>query len=121
MNLLDVPPDPDTSPAEKTVQESMVEQVWRSYLTTGEHYEERRYRQIFRLLPGHPRCNGCYVPFDGVGGTVAKVVFNRRPSSLNPQLCNICENFAQKYQGGRKSSCPYYSLIFAARRPWRKR
>jgi len=94
---------------EKAEQEAMVEEVWRSYLTTGKYYKERRHRHVFRILPGHPRCHLCYVPFDGVGGTVAKVVFSRRPSNLNPNLCNICELFAQKYQGGAEIEL---SLLF---------
>ena len=94
---------------EESEQEALVEEVWRSYLTTGSHYRERRFRQIFRILPGHPRCKWCYVPFEGFGGTVAKVVFNRRPSILNPHLCNVCEIYAKKYQGGAEIEL---SLLF---------
>jgi adenylate cyclase len=94
---------------EKTEQDFMVEEVWRTYLTTGEHKIERRYRQIFRLLPGDPRCNGCYAPFQGAGSAVVKAIYGRRPSSLNPQLCNICDEFAQKYQGGAEIEL---SLLF---------
>ena len=94
---------------EKTEQDAMVEEVWRTYLTTGEHKIERRYRQIFRLLPGDPRCNGCYAPFQGAGSAVVKAIYGRRPSSLNPQLCNICDEFAQKYQGGAEIEL---SLLF---------
>lgn len=95
--------------AEKTEQDTMVEEVWRTYLTTGEHKIERRYRQIFRLLPGDPRCNGCYAPFQGAGSAVARAIYGRRPSSLNPQLCNICDEFAHKYQGGAEIEL---SLLF---------
>jgi adenylate cyclase len=111
MNRRDDPPNRsgEKHGGEKTEQEALVEEVWRSYLTTGTHYKDRRYRQIFRMLPGHPRCNGCYVPFEGLGGTVAKAVFNRRPSNLNPQLCNVCELFAEKYQGGAEIEL---SLLF---------
>ena len=94
---------------EKTEQDAMVEEVWRTYLTTGEHKIERRYRQIFRLLPGDPRCNGCYAPFQGAGSAVVRAIYGRRPSSLNPQLCNICDEFAQKYQGGAEIEL---SLLF---------
>ena len=94
---------------EKSAQDAMVEEVWRTYLTTGKHVRERRYRQIFRLLPGNPRCNGCYAPFQGAGSTVARMIYGRRPSRLNPQLCNVCDVFAQKYQGGAEIEL---SLLF---------
>ena len=94
---------------EKSEQEAMVEEVWRTYLTTGEHVRERRYRHLFRLLPGNPRCNGCYAPFQGAGSTVVRVLYGRRPSSLNPQLCNACDAFAKKYQGGAEIEL---SLLF---------
>lgn len=94
---------------EKSEQDAMVEEVWRTYLTTGKHVRERRYRHIFRLLPGNPRCNGCYAPFQGTGSTLARIIYGRRPSRLNPQLCNACDAFAQKYQGGAEIEL---SLLF---------
>jgi adenylate cyclase len=94
---------------EKSEQDAMVEEVWRTYLTTGEHKIERRHRHIFRLLPGDPRCNGCYAPFQGAGSAVVRTIYGRRPSSLNPQLCNVCDEFAQKYQGGAEIEL---SLLF---------
>ena len=99
----------DKQMEEKSEQDAMVEEVWRTYLTTGDHVRERRYRNIFRLLPGNPRCNGCYAPFQGAGSTVVKAIYGRSPSSLNPQLCNICDEFAQKYQGGAEIEL---SLLF---------
>jgi adenylate cyclase len=94
---------------EKSEQDAMVEEIWRTYLTTGKHARERRYRKIFRFLPGNPRCNGCYAPFEGAGSTVVRAIYGRRPSSLNPQLCNICDQFAKKYQGGAEIEL---SLLF---------
>jgi len=94
---------------EKSEHDAMVEEVWRTYLTTGKHVRERRSRNIFRLLPGNPRCSGCYAPFQGVGSTFARAVYGRRPSSLNPQICNICDQFAKKYQGGAEIEL---SLLF---------
>ena len=99
----------DNQLTEKSEHDAMVEEVWRTYLTTGKHARERRYRHIFRLLPGNPRCNGCYAPFQGAGSSVVKIVYGRRPSSLNPQLCNVCDNFAKKYQGGAEIEL---SLLF---------
>lgn len=85
---------------EKSEQDAMVEHFWRTYLTTGEYEKERRQRSFFRLLPGNPRCKNCYAPFQGAGSRVVRLVYSKRPSNLNPQLCNVCEEFARQYQGG---------------------
>lgn len=90
-------------------QESYAEQVWRTYLTTGEYETERRQRRLFRLLPGHPRCKSCYAPFQGLGGGLVRLIYGKRPSHLNPHLCNICEEFAREYQGGAEIEL---SLLF---------
>jgi adenylate cyclase len=88
----------------------MVEQLWHTYLTTGQNENERRQRSLFRLLPGSPRCKNCYAPFKGVGSTVVRLVYRKQPSNLNPQLCNFCEQFAREYQGGTEVEL---SLLFA--------
>ncbi|KPK07785.1 MAG: hypothetical protein AMJ56_12815 [Anaerolineae bacterium SG8_19] len=87
-----------------------MENLWRTYLTTGELEQERRQRRLFRMLPGTPRCNNCYAPFQGTGGRIVRLVYGKRPSNLNPQLCNICEEFARQYQGGAEIEL---SLLFA--------
>jgi adenylate cyclase len=87
-----------------------VEEFWRTYLTTGEFEKERRQRHLFRLLPGSPRCKNCYAPFQGTGSIIVKTFYGKEPSNLNPQLCNICEQFAQQYQGGAEIEL---SLLFA--------
>jgi len=81
-------------------QTDYVENVWRTYMETGDYEEERRLRQIFKLLPGFPRCKYCFAPFSGWGSTLARVFYGKRPSKFNPHLCNACEAFAAKYQGG---------------------
>jgi len=91
-------------------RDAMVERLWRTYLTTGEFEKERRQRHFFRLLPGTPRCRNCYAPFHGAGSTVVRLVFRKQPSNLNPQLCNVCEQFARQYQGGAEIEL---SLLFA--------
>ena len=95
---------------EQSKQDAMVERMWRTYLTTGEYEKERRQRHFFRLLPGAPRCKNCYAPFQGVGGTVVRLLYGKRPSNLNPQLCNVCEQFAIRFQGGAEIEL---SLLFA--------
>lgn len=87
-----------------------VEEIWRMFLTTGEVEEERRMRRLFKALPGTPRCKYCYAPFQGVGGRVVRLVYGKRPSNLNPRLCNICEEFARQHQGGAEIEL---SLLFA--------
>lgn len=90
--------------------EAMVERAWWLYLMTGLNQQERRPRHLFRLLPGEPRCRYCYAPFGGVGGVIVRAVYGRRPSNLNPTLCNVCEQFASEYQGGAEVEL---SLLFA--------
>jgi adenylate cyclase len=91
-------------------QDDAVEQLWRNYLTTGDFPKQRRQRRFFRLLPGSPRCKNCYAPFKGSGSLVVQLLYGKRPSNLNPQLCNVCEVFAKKYQGGAEIEL---SLLFA--------
>jgi len=95
---------------EQSEQDTMVENLWRAYLTTGEFEKERRQRHFFRWLPGTPRCKNCYAPFGGAGSVVVRLLYGKQPSKLNPRLCNICEQFARKYQGGAEIEL---SLLFA--------
>lgn len=95
---------------EKPEQDALVEEYWRTYLTTGENEKERRLRQLFRFLPGTPRCKNCYAPFRGPGSIVVRLVFGKNPSNLNPQLCNVCEQFARQHQGGAEIEL---SMMFA--------
>jgi adenylate cyclase len=95
---------------EKPSQDAKIEEFWRTYLTTGEYEKERRQRQLFRFLPGTPRCKNCYAPFQGAGSVIVKTIYGKQPSRLNPQLCNICEEFAKQYQGGAEIEL---SLLFA--------
>lgn len=95
---------------EKSEQEAMVEHIWRTYLTTGDFEKEARQRRFLRMLPGEPRCKNCYAPFQGVGSSVVRALYRKRPSNLNPQICNACEIFAREYQGGAVIEL---SLLFA--------
>lgn len=91
-------------------QDKKIEILWRSYLTSGAFPKERRQRRFFRMLPGSPRCKNCYAPFKGSGSLVVQLMYGKKPSNLNPQLCNICEVFAKEYQGGAEIEL---SLLFA--------
>jgi adenylate cyclase len=95
---------------EKSEQDAMIEDVWRTYLTTGEFVKEARQRRLFRMLPGNPRCKNCYAPFSGASSRIVKFVYGKRPSNLNPLMCNECEKFAHEYQGGAEIEL---SLLFA--------
>lgn len=97
---------------EKTTPQSendeIISEIWRAYLTTGraaEGYKQPWFghpllRPIFRALPADPRCQICYIPFNGVGGFISKRLLDVIPSSLNPHMCNVCERFAERYVGG---------------------
>ena len=91
-------------------QESWVEEAWRNYLTTGENEKERRQRRVLKFLPGSPRCKGCYAPFSGAGSVVVRLFYDKRPSNMNPYLCNVCEQFARQHPGGAEVEL---SLLFA--------
>jgi len=95
---------------DKSSKDAVWEELWRTYLTTGEFDKERRQRQFFRLLPGTPRCKNCYAPFQGAGSPVVKLFWGKHPSNLNPQLCNVCEVFAKQHQGGAEIEL---SMLFA--------
>ena len=95
---------------DKSSQDAKWDELWRTYLTTGEFPKERRLRQFFRLLPGTPRCKNCYAPFEGAGSPVVKIFWGKHPSNLNPQLCNVCEVFARQHQGGAEIEL---SMLFA--------
>ncbi len=95
-----------------------VEEVWRSYLITGKTpegvdlpwYESAGMRLVARRLPSDPRCQMCYYPFSGLGGTLMRTLFRLEPSKLNPHLCNICERFAEAHPGGAELEI---SILFA--------
>jgi adenylate cyclase len=102
----------------EALKPELVEEVWRTYLTTGSHmdflwapwYFSKRFRPLYRRLPSNPRCRICYFPFEGIGGAMMKHVFNIEPSKLNPHLCNACEEFIQTYKGGAEVEL---SILFA--------
>jgi adenylate cyclase len=85
------------------------EEMWRMFLTEGFHEFENT-KRLFRLLPSNPRCKACYVPFKGFGGVFARTILNRGPSSHNPSICNVCEQFATKNPGGAEIDL---AMVFA--------
>ncbi len=69
-----------------------------------------RGRRFFALLPSDPRCGACLAPFQGVGGTFVRAVFNKQRSQLNPLFCNTCEEAARKFKAGVETEM---SMLFA--------
>jgi adenylate cyclase len=86
-----------------------VEQLWRDWFMTDAYRVEKRWFRAFRFLPHDPRCKICYSPFHGMGGFVMRSM-GRKQSNLNPNFCNVCEEFAQKHPGGAEVEM---SMLFA--------
>ncbi len=82
------------------VNKDNVDQMWRDWFMNDAFAIEKQIQGFFRILPHDPRCKLCNAPFQGVGGAVVGALFGRKQSSLNPQFCNICEEFAKKFPGG---------------------
>jgi adenylate cyclase len=93
---------------DRKVSEEMIRDAWHSYLTKGEMpenmnapwFERKFFRPLIKRIPKSPRCAVCYIPFEGIGGKIWKLLWNVEPSKLNPHLCNLCEQFATEYHGG---------------------
>lgn len=86
-----------------------IEEGWRKLLA-GEHPAARRFRRMMRLLPSDPRCKWCNAPFRGPGSQIVRVFLGKQPSSLNPNYCNVCDQFARKHLGGAEIEL---SMLFA--------
>lgn len=78
----------------------VIEEYWRQFLLYGNSPLEKRFRTVFGRLPADPRCKLCYAPFKGAGSLVMKAVFNKRPSQINPKMCNFCEENLIQHLGG---------------------
>lgn len=82
--------------------------VWRQALTGG-HPKLLRYRRIFGMLPGAPRCKLCYAPYHGAPGAILRPWFG--PWERNPQLCKAC--FRQLSEVGAGGAEIELSMLFA--------
>jgi len=76
------------------------EEWWHGILT-GENpaFPARQLRNIFRLIPGGPRCKFCNGPYHGIGGAIFRMI-GKGPSKLTPHLCEQCYGYSDKYLGG---------------------
>ncbi|MDX1435977.1 MAG: adenylate/guanylate cyclase domain-containing protein [Anaerolineales bacterium] len=69
-----------------------------------------RSRRLFGLLPRDPRCTACGAPFEGKGGTLVRMLLNKKRSQYNPLFCNQCEEIARKIHAGAETPM---SMLFA--------
>lgn len=98
----------EENPIPQSEYENLNSQVWRTYLTTGATlkdmklpwFEHPSMKPIYRALPADPRCQICYIPFEGIGGFISRRLLNVKPSALNPHMCDVCERFAERFPGG---------------------
>jgi adenylate cyclase len=95
---------------EKTEHEIFVENTWRNMLTQGESDKEKRLRRIFRMFPAKTKCKWCDLPFDHPASPLIHIIFKKKPSGFNPRFCNVCDDFAVKFQGGAEVEL---SMVFA--------
>ena len=82
------------------MDKDFVNQMWYDWFTKDANTVEKQMPRLFHFLPHDPRCKLCNAPFQGVGGKLVGTFFGRKQSNLNPQFCNICEDFARKFPGG---------------------
>jgi adenylate cyclase len=108
----------DENPIPKSEYDNLNSEVWRTYLTTGAAlkgmqlpwFEHPSLKPVYRALPAEPRCQICYIPFEGIGGFISKRLLNVKPSVLNPHMCDVCERFAERFPGGAEVEV---TIIFA--------
>lgn len=93
-----------------TLTKEEINQMWHDWFTVDATGAEKLFSMTYRLLPHDPRCKICSSPFEGMGGLVMRTVFNRERSDLNPQFCNVCEDYVKKHQGGAEVEM---SMLFA--------
>jgi len=82
------------------VNKDNVNQMWHDWFMTDAFAVEMRLHRFFNILPHDPRCKLCHAPFQGVGGLAVSALYGRKQSNLNPNFCNVCEDFAKKFPGG---------------------
>jgi adenylate cyclase len=102
--------------ARNEFDQKSIDQAWLANLTTGkpDHYFGpigfRKFRKLMKLMPKNPRCKVCNAPFSGIGGKFVKLTFDKEQSTLNPNMCNVCEKYAREHQGGAEVEI---SMLFA--------
>jgi adenylate cyclase len=74
--------------------------VWWFWFSTNAFAVDKSLRRVMRTLPRDPRCKFCNTPFQGFGGMLARVLFRKQRSALNPRYCNLCEIASREFPGG---------------------
>ncbi len=74
--------------------------VWWFWFSTNAFAVDKRLRRVMRTLPRDPRCKFCNTPFQGFGGTLARMLFGKQRSTMNPRYCNLCEIASREFPGG---------------------
>jgi adenylate cyclase len=74
--------------------------VWWFWFSTNAFAVDKRLRRIMRTLPRDPRCKFCNTPFQGFGGMLARMLFGKQRSTMNPRYCNQCELASREFPGG---------------------
>ena len=90
---------------------------WRRHLSPEEalyvlhegHWAISGTHRLFRHLPSPPRCKGCFVPFEGIGGRIGRLAGFQR-SRKNPALCSHCCESFSRLPGGAEIDI---SVLFA--------
>ncbi|MCK4898224.1 MAG: adenylate/guanylate cyclase domain-containing protein [Anaerolineales bacterium] len=108
----------EENPNPKSEHDNLNSEIWRTYLTTGATlkgmqlpwFEHPALKPVYRALPSDPRCQICYIPFEGIGGFISRRLLNVKPSALNPHMCDVCERFAERFPGGAELEV---SILFA--------
>ncbi len=74
--------------------------VWWFWFSTNAFAVDKSLRRFMRTLPRDPRCRFCNTPFQGFGGMLARILFGKQRSSMNPRYCNLCEIASREFPGG---------------------
>lgn len=74
--------------------------VWWFWFSTNAFAVDKSLRRVMRTLPRDPRCKFCNTPFQGLGGMLARILFGKQRSSMNPRYCNLCEIASREFPGG---------------------
>jgi adenylate cyclase len=80
--------------------QSEIDQMWHDWFSSDAYKVEKRLHRFFNLLPHDPRCKLCHSPFGGIGSVIVNTFYGRKQSTLNPNFCSVCEDFARKTPGG---------------------
>ncbi len=91
-------------------QDDMTAEFWRGWFSPEGFQQEKRLYRYLKMLPGKPRCNFCGAPFHGLGAPIVRLTMGKRPSTVNPRYCNVCDEFARKNPGGAEVEM---SILFA--------